>query len=150
MKNNLEIEKMKISDIKTVRLLEQNQEISIISENSMINDISNNTTNYFVLKLNSVIIGYISFSYIFENMDLESIVIDKNYQNKGYASFLLNFLFNFALEHNIQNIFLEVRTSNAKAINLYTKNGFTRISTRKNYYTDTHEDAYIYTKKITY
>ena len=43
---------------------------------------------------------------------------------------------------------LEVRDSNIIAIKFYEKRGFKKISVRKNYYQDTHEDAIIYEKII--
>ena len=51
-------------------------------------------------------------------------------------------------ELNIQDIFLEVRCNNVSAITFYEKTGFKKISTRKNYYADTSEDAYIYKKMV--
>jgi ribosomal-protein-alanine N-acetyltransferase len=139
---------MNLNDIDDVKKLEENQNISIISKNNMINDIKNSQTKYYILKLKNTIIGYIAFNYVFENLDLQSIVISKEHQKKGYATFLLNFLLNFAKENNISNVYLEVRRSNIKAINLYEKFGFILISTRKRYYSDNFEDALVYMKKI--
>ena len=42
---------------------------------------------------------------------------------------------------------LEVRKSNISAQKLYEKNGFKKISVRKNYY-DNIEDAFIYLKAL--
>jgi ribosomal-protein-alanine N-acetyltransferase len=38
---------------------------------------------------------------------------------------------------------LEVRPSNAAAVTLYKKLGFEILGTRKNYYTNPNEDAYL-------
>ena len=46
----------------------------------------------------------------------------------------------------VNKIFLEVREKNAPAISLYIKNGFVKISERKNYYGD--ENAVVYIKEI--
>lgn len=43
-------------------------------------------------------------------------------------------------------VMLEVRENNAGAIEFYKKSGFEQIATRKNYYTDTGEAAYIMVK----
>ena len=81
-------------------------------------------------------------------MDLESIVVKKEYQRKHIASYLLDFLFNIAKKKNVVSIFLEVRTSNIKAQNLYRKYGFEIINIRKKYYKDNLEDAFIMKKDL--
>ncbi len=43
-------------------------------------------------------------------------------------------------------VMLEVRENNKGAIEFYKKSGFEQIATRKNYYTDTGEAAYIMVK----
>lgn len=142
--NNLRIEKLNINEVDIIKKLEENQNIHIISKDTILNDLKTNQTLYFVLKSNNNIIGYISFNIVFENMDIQSIVIDKNFQKKGFGTHLLNFAIQYAKDNNVINIFLEVRKSNTKAINLYQKNGFKFINTRKRYYPDNFEDALIY------
>ena len=44
-------------------------------------------------------------------------------------------------------MFLEVRSSNTPAINLYKKAGFTNLSVRKKYYDD-GEDAVVMAKEL--
>ena len=50
------------------------------------------------------------------------------------------------IEENINNITLEVRTTNEGAINLYKKYNFKVVSTRKNYYGN--EDAYLMIREM--
>ena len=50
-----------------------------------------------------------------------------------------------AYDIGAQRITLEVRVSNAVAQNLYRKYGFTVVGTRRRYYSDNNEDAYIMT-----
>ena len=142
--DNLRIEKLNINEVDIIKKLEENQNIHIISKDTILNDLKTNQTLYFVLKSNNNIIGYISFNIVFENMDIQSIVIDKNFQKKGFGTYLLNFAIQYAKDNNVINIFLEVRKSNIKAIKLYEKIGFKFINTRKGYYPDNFEDALIY------
>ena len=146
--DNIQIEKLLLDEVDIVKNIENNQGIDIISKNNIINDIENNQTLYHTLKFDNKIIGYIAFDIVLENMDIQSIVIDKNYQRKGYGTALLNFAITYANKNNVHNIFLEVRKSNTNAINLYIKNGFEFINVRKRYYPDNFEDAHIYLKKI--
>ena len=53
-----------------------------------------------------------------------------------------------AIEHLCENISLEVRVSNYSAISLYKKNKYIILNTKKGYYTDNNEDAYLMMKGI--
>ena len=64
------------------------------------------------------------------------------------GTLLLEYIINTAKKRQIKNIFLEVRKSNISAISLYTKNKFEIISKRKNYYSDTGEDALILRREV--
>ena len=48
----------------------------------------------------------------------------------------------------VQNIFLEVRQSNAPAIGMYGRFGFQEISRRKRYYTSPVEDGIVMQKEM--
>lgn len=146
--DNIVIEKLISDEVNYIKDIEDKQNINIISKNNIIEDLKNNQALYYSLKLNNKIIGYISFSIIAENMDIQSIVIAKEYQHMGYGTILLNFALEYAMKNGVSNVFLEVRKSNKNAICLYTKMGFDYINTRKRYYPDNFEDALIYKKKI--
>ncbi len=66
--------------------------------------------------------------------EIAFIAVDPSFRRQGLATKLLNELKDFALKTGRDKIFLEVRQSNAQAINLYTKNGFKIYNQRKNYY----------------
>lgn len=81
----------------------------------------------------------IAYMIVLDNVDYFEIMkigVLKEYRNKGVAQSLIE---------NIKekDIFLEVRQTNVVAINFYLKNGFKKISLRKNYYKDNNEDAII-------
>ena len=61
---------------------------------------------------------------------------------------MMNYIVEQAELNGCENVSLEVRVSNDKAIKLYEKNGFININTRKNYYDDNHEDAYLMVKPL--
>lgn len=87
-------------------------------------------------------IGIISYSLIYDRIELEYIWTNKQYRNKGIASKLMDKMF----EENVNNITLEVRTTNEKAINLYKKYGFKIASIRTKYYGN--EDAYLMVREM--
>lgn len=100
--------------------------------------------NYFVYEINEVIIGYIGYRCYDENVEILNFLIDTKYQSKGLGQEL----FSESLKRldSVKTISLEVRTSNAKAINFYIKNGFIKSHIRKNYYGN--EDAIVYIKEV--
>lgn len=151
MNNNnsiIKIYNMSVEDIDKVKKLEDEQCIDILSKTSMLSDLNDQNFSYFVIKLNDDIIGYIATSHVIDTMDILSIVVSKSHQQKGIATKLLYYIFDFAKNLNINKILLEVRISNTKAISLYEKCGFKKISLRKSYYQSPTEDAIIMEKTL--
>ncbi len=96
---------------------------------------------YFV---NGNIIGFISFSIIYERAEIEYFVVKEEYRGKGIAQKLFDYLVFNVFDGG--NISLEVRCNNERAINFYLKNGFKKVAIRENYYDG--EDAYLMVKEI--
>ena len=146
--DNIIISKMQDEDIEEALLTEQSHNIHILSKNILKEDIKNKNYNYLAAKNNDgKIIGYIGISYVLDSADIISIVVHKDYTQKGIATLLLQEIFAFTKENNIQKIMLEVRKSNIPAQKLYEKHGFKQIAIRNNYYDNT-EDALIYEKEL--
>lgn len=144
--NKTKISELSKEDIQDILNIQKEQNIYISSEENILNDLEYTSFKYFTLKYENKIIGYISFSYVID-IEIEAIVIKKDFQRLGLGTLLLNFVFEFAKTNNIENIFLEVRISNTPARKLYDKCGFKEINIRKNYYNYTNEDAIILLKK---
>lgn len=97
--------------------------------------------NYVYLENNQPI-GLISYSLIYDRIELEYIWTSFEHRKKGIASKLMDKM----IEEKVNNITLEVRTTNEGAINLYKKYNFKVVSTRKNYYGN--EDAYLMIREM--
>ena len=76
---------------------------------------------------------------------LLTLCVHPDHQRHGYGRRILNLLMERAYRLDSAECFLEVRTKNKKAINLYKSIGFSVIGERKNYYPGKlgREDAYI-------
>lgn len=86
--------------------------------------------------------GIIIYNLLYDRVEIDYIIVDKNYRKKGIGSLLLK-----QVEKNkLNNITLEVRESNIYAINFYKKNGFEIVAIRKNYYGT--ENGYLMLKKL--
>jgi len=90
---------------------------------------------------NRAVVGYLVCSRYADVWHLMNIAVDPSARRRGYASALLEEMFERAGRD--ESFTLEVRTSNASAIALYERFGFHSAGTRPRYYRDTGEDAMI-------
>ena len=104
-------------------------------KNKVIYDIENNPfTNYYIYRIEGKIVAYINYQVMYERSELININVLEEFQNKGIASLLMEYMFRDLKNKNTLDITLEVRIDNIKAINLYKKYDFKEISIRKGYY----------------
>ena len=94
------------------------------------------------------IIAYICYRIITNEMHLLRIAVAPQWRRRKVASKLLATCFSLAHKNGAESAILEVRPSNKSAISLYHKLGFHLVERRKNYYTETREDALIFKKKL--
>ena len=81
---------------------------------------------------NGLIIGYLSYSIMYEKAEINEIFVLNNFRNQGVGSRLMEYLIKKC--QFCENITLEVRKNNDSAIKLYKKYGFKEVTLRKNYY----------------
>ena len=93
------------------------------------------------------LIGVITLSVSFEDADLEGIVVKSEFRKGGVASKLFSLAQKTLKERGVNRLLLEVREGNIPAISFYNKQGFNKISIRKNYYSD-GENALVMVKEI--
>ncbi len=103
---------------------------------------------YFVAKDNNKIVGYSGMWHIIDEGHITNVAVMPEYRNCGIGSKLVEILINTAIERKIIALTLEVRINNFSAQKLYTKFGFKPEGIRKNYYSDTREDAIIMWKRF--
>lgn len=87
-----------------------------------------------VMQIDSVIIGYVVYSIIYERAEIIDIIIDPLYRNKSYGYKLLLSCIEDIRLNNCKNITLEVNSNNTAAICLYKKLGFKIEAVREKYY----------------
>lgn len=88
------------------------------------------------------LVGYVVVTHGGGDAELLNISVAPNYQRKGIGQCLLAHAIN-CVKGKADMLFLEVRVSNRKAIELYSREGFFEVGHRKNYYPtiNGHEDA---------
>ena len=88
--------------------------------------------------------GYAGMLCVLDERDVCNIATVPHFRGKGVGMALTQALIESARESGASVIMLEVRKSNAAAIALYEKAGFTLVGQRKNFYTMPREDALLY------
>jgi len=97
---------------------------------------------FFIIKIEEKIAGYVILYDSVDVWEIMKIAVGKEHRRKGIGEKMIKYIFSLTQ----MPVLLEVRENNKGAIEFYKKSGFEQIATRKNYYTDTGEAAYIMVK----
>ena len=87
-----------------------------------------------VVESRGQLLGYTIASFGGGDADLLVIALAEQYRGSGMAERLLKALVKQLQACRTEQLFLEVRESNASAIGFYRKQGFEAVGVRKNYY----------------
>jgi len=103
-----------------------------------------------VLRLGGDLIGFSVVMSVIDEAHLLTIGVCKRYQGQGYGARMLRHAMECARLGGAAKLFLEVRPSNERAVELYRHFGFHQIGTRKDYYPALvgREDALIFDKEL--
>lgn len=144
----MKIMPMNLDDIDEIKIMENELYKTPWNYDDFLYEINENEFSYpFVVKEENEIIGYYIFWQLFDEINIVKLSVSKKYQGRGIGNILMEDIFNRVKILGLKKIFLEVRASNDKAINLYKKHGFISKNVRKNYY-DNVEDALIMEKEM--
>lgn len=141
------VRKMEFRDIKKVVELEEKYLLESLGEKLLASELSekNNGVSFYVIENDDVVIGYIGRYYFFQEAEVLNFVVDESYQRQGYGQKVFDKMVEDMKD--VKKITLEVRASNIKGINFYTKNGFKQVGVRKKYYKN-GEDALLLLKEF--
>ena len=91
------------------------------------------------------IVGYVVMSMAAGEAHILTLAVHPDKQGQGYAKHILDHVLETSRERDVSTIYLEVRPSNQRAIDIYQKAGFNEIGIRKDYYPaeDGREDALV-------
>ena len=92
-------------------------------------------------RIDGKVVGFISYSIIYERAELNYIAVDKSYRRRGIAQKLLDFVLEELKNNMVENFSLEVSVDNLAAKKFYLKNGFKIKAIRRKYYDGV--DAYL-------
>lgn len=101
-----------------------------------------NVRFYLAVEGNTVL-GYCGIYMAADEGEITNVAVKPEFRRCHIADEMLQALLSDSEAGGIRYIYLEVRVSNAAAIGLYEKHGFTRKGIRKNFYEKPQEDAYV-------
>ncbi|ANK59175.1 ribosomal protein S18-alanine N-acetyltransferase [Loigolactobacillus backii] len=99
---------------------------------------------YGFLKLNGRLVGFVSYTKLFAELEITNLAIHRDFQRQGLAWALWQRL--LARQTEACRFLLEVRGTNLAAQQLYQKLGFQLLTQRKAYYANPTEDALVMEK----
>lgn len=103
-----------------------------------------------VCRLGGDLIGFAVLMMVIDEAHLLNIAVSPRYQGQGYGARLLRHTMDVAKTHGATTLFLEVRPSNERAVELYRHFGFRQIGLRKGYYPAVigREDGLVFDKVL--
>ena len=132
---SISFNKLTSTEIPSILFIEEQNSDYPWTQLQFIKSIENSNNLNYCLSLNGKTIGYLIAMLTLDTADILNIGIESNFKRQGHGTALLNHLIGDLRKRNISEILLEVRAGNKSAIQFYNKQGFEKISVRKNYYT---------------
>jgi len=87
------------------------------------------------------VVALVQWRNLGEEVEVLDVAVAAKHRRQGNARFLLEEFLRLVREHGIRGVFLEVRESNAPAVELYREFGFSAVGRRPNYYKQPDEAA---------
>ncbi|MDD3477909.1 MAG: ribosomal protein S18-alanine N-acetyltransferase [Candidatus Izemoplasmatales bacterium] len=92
-------------------------------------------------------LGMISMWIDTPTAQILNVYVLPEYRRQGFGKQLMNFMMQLVKSYEVNEITLEVRPSNLKAISMYQSFGFEPVAIRHGYY-ENGEDAYLMYKRM--
>ena len=108
----------------------------------------NGLSRSFVALDDGRVVAYFVAWFLNQEVHLLNIAVASSHRRRGIGRYLMRYLMDMAKRELKLLITLEVRESNAAAIELYRSFGFTRVGLRPHYYQDDKENALLMARRI--
>lgn len=102
----------------------------------IVTSLASQDEDYYLAFEGQELVGFLAVQTVLDEMEILQIAVKADFQRLGIASQLMAAVMDWE-----GDIFLEVRESNSAAQALYTRQHFTKIGKRKDYYRNPVEDA---------
>ena len=140
----MEIRDLMESDINKVMEIENLCFVAPWKKEDILRELKENKfAHLLVATINEEVVGYVDFWVTFDSATICQIAVHPNYQRQHIGSLLLEEVLKECYAKKVLTITLEVRESNSKGINFYTKHGFNQFLIKPNYYTNGENAIYM-------
>jgi len=140
----VEVRRMRSDDISAVIDIETKAFSSPWTEETFVRLINQSGAELLVLEeARAGIIGYAVLWCILDQGELANMAVTPQFRGSGLGAHLMRSVLEVARDRGVETMYLEVRYSNERAVELYQKFGFCDVGRRKGYYQDPKEDARI-------
>ena len=129
----MEITEMRESHVAPIAALEKLCFSDPWSENSIAYELTSRLSYWLVAVENGEVVGYIGSQSVLGESDMMNVAVHPEHRRKGIAEALIAALSQGLMERGNVCLTLEVRASNAPAVALYDKLGFSQVGRRPNY-----------------
>lgn len=145
----IQIKEVNFEDIEQIVLIENELYTKPWERKDFEYELNDNPFAFYLKMVNESqeIMGYIGFWIKFEQAEITKVSIAKKFQGYKLSKLLMADAEKRIRLAGCENITLEVRTSNVKAIHLYQSFGYQIVTTRVKYY-ENGEDAYLMLKEL--
>lgn len=144
----ISIRQMNSNDVEQVYAIEKEIFSLAWSQKSFAEACQKPENIYLVALTEGQIVGYCGMWTVMEEGNITNMAVAQPFRKQGIAFLLMREMERIAVKKGITAFFLEVRESNANAIQLYEKMNFKNIGIRKNFYERPVENAIIMSKII--
>ena len=110
--------------------------MSLWSKKQWANEFKKEGTKVFGLLIKNLVIGICVFHVVLDEAQINYFVINKNFRNKGFGSYLMSDLISKCEKLNLKKLLLEVSQTNVTAERFYSSFNFSTVGIRKNYHKD--------------
>ena len=142
--NIVEIRELVETDLDRVMEIENLCFVAPWSRDDILRELNNNQfATLLVTTINSEVVGYVDYWITFDSATICQIAIHPDFQRKSIGSMLLEEVIKDCYAKKVFNITLEVRESNVKGINFYTKHDFNKCIVKPNYYSNGENAIYM-------
>ncbi|MBC7327697.1 ribosomal protein S18-alanine N-acetyltransferase [bacterium] len=140
---DVKIERMRFTHIKQVTEVEKRSFSNVWPWGAFFSELFNKRAYYVVATINNKVVGFAGMWVVNDEAHITTIAVDPEWRGQKIGERLLLHLLLEARRKGAEYAILEVRVSNTIAQNLYHKYNFKIVYTRKAYYSDNNEDAFV-------
>jgi ribosomal-protein-alanine N-acetyltransferase len=140
----VQIVPMRRKHLDEVLRIERNEYVQPWSTTLFNSELSQRTSRrYTVAIVSGAVAGYAGLMLVEDQGHVNTLTVDSSLHRRGVGTLLLLDLARTAVDAGAHHLTLEVRAHNDPAKALYIKFGFAPIGIRRNYYSETNEDAIV-------